>query len=280
VESNNQKFECHVTLGSDQGVVEPLVRASSLSGNQIKQAMTKGAVWWRRGSRTERVRRASRVLRKGDEVFLYYNEQILSESPTPCLLVSDEADYSVWYKPYGVRSQGSKWGDHCTLHRWSEQNLKPERPAFTVHRLDRAATGLMLIAHKKRVATQLATLFERREVEKRYVAIVHGAFPSGPPQTIEEPVDGKEAVSHVTLLMAAARSLVAVTIETGRKHQIRRHLSHLGYPIVGDRLHGLDGDEENMQLRAVELAFTCPVSGEKRRYSVPAEIPDLDPSGG
>ena len=64
---------------------------------------------------------------------------------------------SIWYKPYGIYCQGSKWGDHHTIHRMAEQQL--QRPCFIVHRLDRATTGLVIVAHKKKIAAALAALF-------------------------------------------------------------------------------------------------------------------------
>ena len=101
-------------------------------------------------------------------------------SPVPqALLIEDLIDYSVWYKPYGMLSQGSKWSDHCTIARFAQKNLSNERPAFIVHRLDRAATGLILIAHSKKAAKALSSLFENRTIEsnsleKFYQIIVHG----------------------------------------------------------------------------------------------------------
>jgi tRNA pseudouridine32 synthase/23S rRNA pseudouridine746 synthase len=64
------------------------------------------------------------------------------------------------------------------------------------------------------------------------------------------------------------RSLVEVQIETGRKHQIRRHLASAGYPIVGDRLYGVAGDSDNLQLCAWRLAFCCPATGINKRYQL------------
>lgn len=253
-----------------------LQQASGLSKQRIKLAMTQGAVWLTRGRKTQRLRRAKRVLRDGDEIHLYYDDEILAERPAEPVLVSDAGEYSVWNKPYGLRSQGSKWGDHCTVVRWAERNLQPERPAFTVHRLDRAASGLILIAHSKRSAAALSELFRLRKVEKRYRVLVHGRLEeSAVPLRIDEPIDGKHAVTEVLRFEPRAdgkRSLLEVRIETGRKHQVRRHLAGLGHPVVGDRLYGT-GEEDGVDLRlnAWLLAFRSPVSGESAEYRI-----DLD----
>lgn len=256
--------------------VDILAEATHLSRHTIKQAMQKGAVWLTRGEHTQRLRRAKKTLQAGDCIHLYYDEKILSESPPPSRLLADEDDYSIWYKPYGIYCQGSKWGDHCTINRYAEQQL--QRPAFIIHRLDRAATGLIIIGHKKTSTAQLARLFEQRAIDKRYQAIVQGHFPADETALrLHGDIDGKNAVSHVRSLShknQPEQTLVTVSIETGRKHQIRRHLAEAGYPIVGDRLYGeasLD-DEENLQLCSYELAFTCPITGTSRHYVLPTEL--------
>jgi 23S rRNA-/tRNA-specific pseudouridylate synthase len=269
---SKDSFETHVLIESPEDrPVDVLQRASGLSKQRIKLAMTQGAVWITRGSNTQRLRRVKRHLQTGDEVHLYYDAKILAEIPPEPSLHADLGGYSVWHKPYGLRSQGSKWGDHCTVARWVERHLQPERPAFTVHRLDRAANGLMLIAHSKTVAAALSGLFQKREVEKRYRALVAGDFSQQPnPIRVEQPLDEKEAVSEFSLQELSAdgkQSLVDVRIETGRKHQVRRHLAGLGHPVIGDRLYGT-GEEDgvDLQLTAYRLAFQCPVKGELVEY--------------
>ncbi len=258
------------------GAVDLLRQATGLSKQRIKLAMTQGAVWITRGRNTQRLRRAKRALRTGDEVHLYYDAKILAEIPAEPTLIADVGGYSVWSKPYGLRSQGSKWGDHCTVARWAERHLQPERLAFTVHRLDRAADGLMIVAHSKRMASALSALFEKREVEKRYRALVAGDCSRQPnPVRVEQPLDEKEAVSEFSLQQVSddgTRSLLDVRIETGRKHQIRRHLAGLGHPVIGDRLYGTGvADGVDLQLTAYLLAFHCPVNDEQVEYRLPTE---------
>jgi tRNA pseudouridine32 synthase/23S rRNA pseudouridine746 synthase len=251
--------------------VDLLQQATGLSKQRIKLAMTQGAVWITRGKNTQRLRRAKRALRVGDEVHLYYDAEILAEIPPEPILVADVGGYSVWNKPFGLRSQGSKWGDHCTLVRWAERHLQPERTAFTVHRLDRAANGLMLVAHSKSVAAAFSKLFREREVEKHYRAVVAGDFSKhASPLRVEKAIDDKEAISEFSLVDVVDdgnRSIVDVRIETGRKHQIRRHLADLGYPVIGDRLYG-DGEADgvDLQLTACTLAFQCPVNKDRVEY--------------
>jgi tRNA pseudouridine32 synthase/23S rRNA pseudouridine746 synthase len=272
VSDSTEHIEAHVPIESpNDATVDLLQRASGLSKQRIKLAMTQGAVWVTRGRKTQRLRRVKRTLKAGDEVHLYYDRKILEEIPPEPGLITDVGVYSVWHKPYGLRSQGSKWGDHCTVARWAERHLQPERPAFTVHRLDRAANGLILVAHSKSVAAALSGLFHERTVEKRYLALVHGEFSgSVDPVRIEDPIDDKPAVSEFSQRQVSAdggRSLVDVRIETGRKHQIRRHLAGLGHAVFGDRLYG-DGENDgvDLQLTAYLLAFHCPVNDRQVEY--------------
>jgi len=264
-------IELHLPVNEEgTHTVDALSQQSGLSKQKIKQAMQKGAVWLSRGKTTRPLRRANSTLRAGDTLHLYYNAEVLAEEPPVPVLIADEGSYSVWYKPYGLRSQGSKWGDHCSIGRWIERHLEPQRPAFIVHRLDRAATGLIIIAHSKTMAAAFSRLFRERKLSKRYRVVVHGHFPAGvSPLRLDDELDGKQAISHARLLSydeTRERSLVEVDIETGRKHQIRRHLSMAGFPVVGDRLYGTGSDKEDLQLSAIELTFISPDDGKERHY--------------
>lgn len=265
----NHSSEFHLEIAEDNSnAVNQLAKTTQLSKQAIKQAMQKGAVWHTRNGNTQRLRRASKSVSSGDQLHLYYNKKILSSvAPEPRLVV-DEQCYSVWYKPYGMYCQGTKWGDHCTITRWIEQHS--QRPTYIVHRLDRAATGLVIVAHQKKVTTALARLFEQRKIIKKYQAIVHGDFPeSDLPTMIEQEIDDRRAISHVKRLRYSSetdQTLLEVTIETGRKHQIRRHLAGIGYPIVGDRLYGKGDTDQDLQLCSCYLAFNSPITCEEKNY--------------
>ncbi|TQV85279.1 RluA family pseudouridine synthase [Aliikangiella coralliicola] len=276
----NLKFEKHFQITSpDVPLIDHLkLSCPQLSKQKLKNALQSGAVWLGRNKSINRIRRAKKVLHVGDEIHVYYDENILLAKCSDAELVADEALYSLWNKPQGMFSQGTKWGDHCSIARWVEQNGFPQRPSFQVHRLDRATSGLVLVAHSKKVASQLTGMFENRKVEKRYYARVNGKFEARDiPLKIETKIDGKKSVSVVLSAQYDVdddQSLLLVEIKTGRKHQIRRHLSELGFPIVGDRLYGnlsVDSSKSelpDLQLTACYLAFICPVTGEHKEYKL------------
>lgn len=270
------KLEKHIEVDcSDKTAVDILGESTDLTKQVIKKTMTKGAVWLTRNQSTQRIRRADKILKPGDHLHLYYDPEILDKQPDNAILIADESAYSIWFKPYGMLSQGSKWGDHCTINRWVEKNLKPQRPAFIVHRLDRAATGLIIIAHQKKIAAYFSRLFQDCQIEKHYQAIVYGQFPDH--KTLDEKINDKSATSHVEPLEYDAttnQSHLKISIETGRKHQIRRHLSEAGFPIVGDRLYGSETDpyDKNLCLTSCYLSFVSPIDKTKKVYTLPENL--------
>jgi tRNA pseudouridine32 synthase/23S rRNA pseudouridine746 synthase len=247
---------------------------SGLSRQRIKDAMNKGAVWWARKNKTLRLRRATQVLASGTRLQLFYDANVLMRVPEPPLLVADAGHYSVWFKPHGLLSQGSQWGDHCSVLRWAEVHLHPRRPAFLVHRLDADAAGLILIAHDAKSAARLSQLFQEHRIQKYYQVQVNGLLQlPDTVTTIARAIDGKSAVTHVRLVghnLANNSSQLDVHLETGRKHQIRRHLADIGNPIIGDRLYGT-ASKQPLQLLAYRLAFRCPFTHNNVDYVVTNE---------
>lgn len=259
-------FECHIPVSINlQTAIECLssaIETQGLSKQQLKTVMQKGAVWLstsKEDIKPKRIRRAKRLLQVGNILHLYYNSEVLNITITAPKIIADCGEYSVWHKPKGMLSQGSKWGDHTTINRWIELNYRPHgetKTAIIVHRLDKATDGLMLIAHSKSMAKQLTVLFEERKIIKIYQAWVLGKFPEQK-QKYTNLIADKKALSHAKKIKFDAknnRSLVEINIETGRKHQIRIHLSQAGYPIIGDRLyHQNTIHEEDLQLTATQI---------------------------
>lgn len=269
-------IEFHIDIDSENTLAAPfLAERTKLPLSQIKLAMKKGAVWLSDKNGINRIRRAKKALAKGSSLHFYFDQNVLNADITQPKLISDEAGYSIWFKPRGVLCQGSKWGDHCTIHRWIESNDSKQRPAMIVHRLDRAACGLIVIAHSKQMTQNLSDLFKQRSIEKIYRAIVCGEFPNhAVPIMINSEIDGRHACSNIKRLEYCPEknlSLLEVHIETGRKHQIRRHLSEHGFPIQGDRLYG-GGDSVDLQLAAIFLKFECPSTTQLKEFQLPKEL--------
>jgi len=270
-----QKFELIVTR-AEQTALDLLTEGTGLSKQRIKDAMNKGAVWWTLKGKTLRLRRATKVLYRGSRIQFFYDEQVLARKPEMANLIYDAGNYSIWFKPPGMLSQGSQWGDHCSILRWVEVNGQfaqgqQKRECFLVHRLDGDASGLIILAHDSQAAAKLSTLFQARDMHKSYQAWVVGDC-AIPPQglTIDDELDGKTAITQVKKIRGEQnKTLLDISIATGRKHQIRRHLAKLGHPIVGDRIYGTKANV-GLQLLAYRLEFTCPF----RQQQVMVELPE------
>lgn len=256
---------------------ELLAQHTDLSQTKIKDAMQKGAVWLHRNKGKQRLRRSRKPLKEGDMLELNYDANILRQRVSEPELIHDEGNYSIWFKPFGLNCQGSRWGDFATINRWVETHPKAfsdrkERSVFLVHRLDRATTGLILLCHSKSAAQSFSEMFKLGKVDKRYQAIVAGDFSELPENyTVDSPVDGKEARTEFTHVeYKEGYSLVNVKLYTGRKHQIRQHLSSVSYPIIGDRLYGNGENEDaDLQLQSVSLEFECPIKLKNVKVVIP-----------
>jgi tRNA pseudouridine32 synthase/23S rRNA pseudouridine746 synthase len=254
---------------------EFLAKFTNLSKGRIKDAMLKGAVWHhRRGAKNLRIRRATATFKPGDVISIYYNENLLAIKPTVPQLVSDYSNYSVWLKPSGLMTQGTEYGDHCSLMRQVQLFFKARRKLYPVHRLDREASGLVLVAHDKQAASSLSRLFQTQKVVKRYHVQVLGNLAKYlPAGNIEQELDGRSAhtefaVQHYDSLTNT--SSVKVVLHTGRKHQIRRHFNLIGYPVMGDPRYGKGNkNSDGMKLLAYALEFECPYHKKKVAFSPP-----------
>lgn len=266
-----QRLEKQLVADQDgQVAIELLAQAVPLSRQKLKQLMEKGGIWFKKanGGR-RRLRRAKTPMRKGDILELHYDAHILAIEPPEPMLIADKGAYSVWFKPENMLSQGSKFADHCAITRWVEKNYQPKRAVYLIHRLDRAASGLMLLAHDQKTAAKLSRLFSSRNIQKRYTVEVHGNFDVDLPLKIDTPIEGKAAESEVVSATPGEKqSELLVEIKTGRKHQIRRHLSEQGWPVVGDRVYGVKDEQGSLKLTASYLKFICPVSGEPVEYKL------------
>ena len=301
--------DAHAGQRLDQFLAQQM---TELSRARIQELIAGGSV-----SIGDSAPKPSYRMRAGEQV------HVASAEPRPAIksepeeidieVVLDDPDFAVVNKPAGMTVHAGA-GDlernrgtlvNAMLHRFQKLSAGGDelRPGI-VHRLDRETSGLVIIAKTDLAHARLAAQFQKREVQKRYVALVHGTLnpASG---TVKYAIDrdpihrkkmralrdaarpgGRAAVSHYETVENIAGpygafTLAHVRIETGRTHQIRVHMAALRHAVVGDRLYGgasvltrLRGDGAPVEvhrnfLHAEELMFAHPRSGETVRCFAP-----------
>jgi RluA family pseudouridine synthase len=157
-----------------------------------------------------------------------------------------------------------------------------------VHRLDAETTGVLLFGKTPGAVRSYGELFESRDMEKRYLAIIEGAPPrsewacresigeqsSSPKRMRIDPRHGKPAETHFKVLAQnAGRFLIEARPITGRTHQIRVHLAHTAAPVLGDALYGKAKRDEPLALRSILLAYRDPFT--RRQIAVKAPVDEF-----
>ena len=181
-------------------------------------------------------------------------------------------------KPSGLLSVPGRGEDKqdCMISRL--QQTYPQ--ALTVHRLDMPTSGIIIFALNKETQKKINTLFERKKINKQYIAKVHGVFQQNK-GTISQPLitdwinrpkqkidykQGKHSITKYEVISADEEnncSLVKLIPITGRSHQLRVHMSSLGHQILGDELYGTDKSRSasnRLLLHAEQISFTHPIS--------------------
>ena len=203
-------------------------------------------------------------------------------------IVYEDPWLSVINKPAGMLSVPGKEDAVSVYSLMREQYPEADGP-LTVHRLDMATSGLMLIAKTKRVPQNLQAQFKNRLVRKRYVALLEGIVPKDKgtvdlplclnpldrPRQMVHTEHGKPAITDYQVLerLDGKRTRIAFYPRTGRTHQLRIHAAHplgLHCPIIGDELYGEKADR--LYLHAEYLEFTHPITGETVRITKEAEF--------
>lgn len=245
-----------------------------LSKSRLKDIMNKGAVWLKRAKKPrQRVRRAMTDLKIGDIVEVYYDDQLLSLRAPQLIPVADSLQYSIWNKPAGMLIEGNDWSDHVALQRIVAMHFRPPREALLVHRLDREAAGLVIMAHDKKTGLALSELFRDGEMKMQYRIEVRGNLVElGKTGEIDYPLDGHDAHTRYHVVRYSTEkdfSVVDVWLGTGRKHQIRRHFEHIGFPVMGDPKYGQGNkNHSGMKLQAVSMSFACPITQKSVNFSI------------
>lgn len=264
-----------------------------------------------------RVRVGGRLLRKRDKLTGGERVEVRVPSPEPSEwqpepigldIVYEDGEILVIHKPPGLvvhPGAGQRAGTLVNALLNHAPSLAVLPRAGIVHRLDKDTSGLMVVAKTERARQSLIRQLQERTLTREYVAVVHGVMIAG--GTVQAPIGrhrvdrkrmavterGKEAVSHYRVLKRyRAHTFVQVRLESGRTHQIRVHMAHLGFPVVGDPVYGgrlrlpADASERlkrvlrdfrRQALHAVKLELIHPATGQKMRWaaSVPRDMADL-----
>jgi len=200
-------------------------------------------------------------------------------------IIFEDKDIVVAIKPPEILSQGDEKGRKNAVDILKEMTGED---IFSVHRLDKGVGGVMVFAKNSRAAAELSRQVSDRTMEKTYLALVHGEiaeekgrmedllfFDRGKNKSFvvkrERRGVKKAFLDYECLENGEGKSLVRVTLITGRTHQIRVQFSSRGYPLFGDRRYGARDEEKNIRLWSTELSFLHPETGKRVKFE--SEMP-------
>ena len=256
-------------------------RRLGASRSTIQRIIREGSLWVDGGAAV-----ASYRVRGGERVEARLPERELSPEEIPVPVVFEDEYLLVVDKPAGLvvhPGAGNPSGTlvNALLGRSIAGGEDPDRPGV-VHRLDRDTSGLMVVAKGEPAYSRLVEMMAGREVRRGYRAVVvgEGLSETG---TVDSPVGrdpenptlmaagvGKRAVTRFEVLREVeGHAMLGVRLETGRTHQIRVHLSAIGYPVYADPLYGSPIPGRRLWLHAEKLAFIHPVSREELSFESP-----------
>ena len=218
-------------------------------------------------------------IKTGMKLELYDTEEKPPKALPLKLEVVYEDDFiAVVNKPAGIAVSGNKYFtiQNALMYNLQHSALPDSMPwPKPVHRLDVPTSGLLLIAKTKHAVVDLGKQFENKTVKKRYRAIVQGKLPfDGVIETVigKQPAITKyKSIEHIPSPKTEWITLADLFPETGRKHQLRIHLSSIGHPIVGDKLYTINKPllkGKGLFLAAVEINFTHPETGQKMNFNI------------
>lgn len=229
--------------------------------------------------------KASYKVRESDKVTIDHQDQEVEIPEIDLPVLYEDDDCVVIAKPLGIltHSKGA-FNPEATVATWLSTKLKgfePSDRAGIVHRLDRATSGVMICAKTPEALSWLQKQFSQRRVKKSYLAVVTGHLKQDEaiidmpiernpkkPQTFRVGSNGKSALTAYKVLQTSDKySLVELKPTTGRTHQLRVHLEHLGHPIVGDVFYG-GKQADRLYLHALSLEITLP-NRSREVFTVP-----------
>lgn len=207
--------------------------------------------------------------------------------PPGLAILHEDEDILVVLKSHGLLTVATEREKETTAQAYLNQYLKikGEQRVHVVHRLDRETSGVLVFAKNFEAREKLKEKFAAHDVDRVYIAIVEGTIdpPAGTirsnlrerrdlrMESVEAHPDAKPAVTHYrTIQSQGGWSMLEITLETGRKNQIRTHLSEEGHPVVGDRMYGSTVNPlGRLGLHAKLLGFDHPGTGKHLVFTAP-----------
>ena len=219
----------------------------------------------------KRVWISSHLLKSGDIVELPVLEKNEKWNIEKNILYEDNFILAV-NKPPFLESESKKGSVEDIL-----RSYKKDKKIRAVHRLDRETSGVLLFAKNNAVFEKFKELWQEKKIKKQYLAISHTEA-NFRKKVVNIPVDGKYAKSFIyTVKISSGFSLFKVEIPTGRKHQIRIHLSKIRHPVVGDKLYGLKNitdpvlkNVKRQMLHSYQISFYHPFL--KKKITIKAQL--------
>ncbi len=244
-------------------------------------------------------RKVAYKVAEGDMVIIEDTEAQMVElkaQEIPIDIIYEDSDIIVVNKPKGMVVHPANGNPDGTLAnaimaicKGSLSGIGGEIRPGIVHRLDKDTSGLLIVAKNDKAHVNMSEQIKNHEVKKTYIALVRGIVKENE-ATIDMPIgrsrsdrkkmavdkNGRNAVTHIKVLKRYDKyTLLEINIETGRTHQIRVHLSHIGYPIIGDYIYSNGKNEFGVIgqcLHAKCLEFKHPVTGKEMKLEAP--LPD------
>ena len=244
-------------------------------------------------------RKVAYKVTEGDMVIIEETEAQMIElkaQEIPIDIIYEDSDIIVVNKPKGMvvhpangNPDGTLVNAIMAICKDSLSGIGGEIRPGIVHRLDKDTSGLLIVAKNDKAHVNMSEQIKNHEVKKTYIALVRGIVKENE-ATIDMPIgrsrsdrkkmavdkNGRNAVTHIKVLKRYDKyTLLEINIETGRTHQIRVHLSHIGYPIIGDYIYSNGKNEFGVIgqcLHAKCLEFKHPVTGKEMKLEAP--LPD------
>ena len=243
----------------------------ALSRRKARAVIDAGGVFVDRA----RTKVASRPVKTGQTIEVNLGSESRTEPPLAPAIVFTDTHLIIADKPAGLVTAPTPESDRGDL---LDQLKKQFGEVYLVHRIDLPTSGLLVFARTRQANKTLGDAFVEHRIEREYRAVAIGDVAA---QTIDRPIEGRRAVTHVEPIeQLAGATLLAVRLETGRTHQIRIHLAGIGHPLAGDSQHGGELSRTftprapRLALHAAGRGFAQPATGEQVRFEseLPAEL--------